>query len=409
MRFACALLALALTAAECGNAQTLDFYGDLSLQARWYPQSPAYPGQRSSTVGVVAETSLYAELGDSASFTFTPLGRYDSADPRRTHADLREAYFLTYGDWGENAWEIRLGLDRVFWGVAELHNLVDIVNQLDLVEHPRDRPKLGQPMAHLTLSGGWGVAQAFLLPYHRKRSFPGRAGRLRGEFLIDADALYESGDEERHLDYALRYSNTYGVVDFGVSAFRGTSRDPFFLPAPASQQLPPTDVPWVSYYEQIRQLGLDAQITTGPWLYKLEAIRRSGSRNLFGEEEDYSAFILGLERTFYSLFGSNADVTLLGEWLGDSRGRRATSVWANDLFVAAFFGFNDVEGTELVAGLLADLRYHYSALNMAFKRRISQDWTLRVEMIANLSSDPEDLTYSARRDSFLGVELTYSF
>lgn len=409
MRFARALLALTLVAAQCGNAQTFDFYGDLSLQGRWYPQSPAYPGQRSSTAGVLAEPSLYAELGERTSFTFTPLGRYDSADARRTHADLREAYFLMYGDWGANSWEFRLGLDRVFWGVAELHNLVDIVNQLDLVEHPRDRPKLGQPMAHLTLSGGWGIAQAFLLPYHRKRSFPGPAGRLRGAGLVDANALYESGAEERHLDYAVRYSNTLGAVDFGISAFRGTSREPFFVPAPGFNQHSSTEAYWVPYYEQIRQYGLDAQITTGPWLYKLEAIRRSGSRNLLGQEEDYSAFILGLERTLYSVFGSNTDVTLLGEWLGDSRGQRATSVWANDLFVAAFLAFNDVQSTELVAGLLGDLRYDYAALNMAFKRRIAAQWTLRFEAIANLSSDPEDLTYSGRRDSFIGVELTYSF
>ena len=27
---------------------------------------------------------------------------------------------LIFGDWGENSWELRLGFDRVFWGVAEL-------------------------------------------------------------------------------------------------------------------------------------------------------------------------------------------------------------------------------------------------------------------------------------------------
>ena len=119
---------------------------------------------------------------------------------------------MTYGDWGENSRELRLGLDRVFWGVAELHNLVDIVNQLDLVDHPRNRPKLGQPMAHLTISGDWGVAESFLLPYHRKRTFPGRSGRLRSSWLIDETALYESGAEERHVDFAARYSNAVGFA-----------------------------------------------------------------------------------------------------------------------------------------------------------------------------------------------------
>ncbi len=409
MHFAHVFFVVALMTAGGGKAQTFDFSGDFSFQARWYPESPAFQGQRSSTLGAVAEPSLYTVIGENTSFTFTPLGRYDSADTRRTHVDLREAYLLTYGDWSDVSWEIRLGLGRVFWGVAELHNLVDIVNQLDLVEHPRDRPKLGQPMAHLTLSGNWGIAQAFLLPHHRKRTFPGTSGRLRGERPIDANARYESSDEERHLDFAVRYSNTLGILDFGLSAFRGTSRDPFLIAPPPSDRAPRQDVPWIPYYEQIRQYGLDAQLTTGAWLYKLEAIRRSGARNLFGEEEDFSAFILGMERTHYSLFGSNTDLTLLGEWLGDGRGRRATSVWANDLFIAAFLAFNDVQSTEFVAGLLADLRYDYSALNMELKRRISASWTMRFEMIANLSSDPEDLTYAGRRDSFVGIELTYSF
>ena len=355
MRFGGAIAALALMAAADAPAQTLDFSGDLSLQARWYPQSPAFPGQRSSTGGLVVEPTFYRDIGAATSLTFTPLYRYDSADPERTHADLREAYVLMYGDWGESAWELRLGLDRVFWGVAELHNLVDVVNQLDLVEHPRDRPKLGQPMAHLTVSGDWGIAETFLLPYHRKRTFPGPSGRLRSGRPIEKNPTYESGAEERHVDFAARYSHAVGLLDFGLTAFIGTSREPFFLVSHQSGGLPTADAPLIPYYEQMRQFGVDAQLTTGPLLYKMEAIHRGGTRNLLGQKEDYGAFIFGLERAVYGLFGSQVDLTLLTEWLYDGRGRRATTVWANDLFVAGFLAFNDVQGTELVAGILGDL------------------------------------------------------
>ncbi|MCY3821642.1 MAG: hypothetical protein OXH52_20190 [Gammaproteobacteria bacterium] len=409
MRFAAAFSALALTAAAGAGAQTLDFSGDLSLQARWYPQSPAFPAQRSSTGGLVVEPSLYGEVGERTSFTLTPLYRYDSADSQRTHADVREAYLLTYGDWGENSWELRLGLDRVFWGVAELHNIVDVVNQLDLVEHPRDRPKLGQPMAHVTVSGDWGVAESFLLPYHRKRTFPGPSGRLRSGLPIEEDAAYESDAEERHVDFAFRYSNAVGLLDFGLTAFRGTSREPSFLVRQQTAPLPVAEPSLIPCYEQIRQFGVDAQLTTGPWLYKMEAIRRSGARNLLGQEEDYGALILGLERALYSLFGSAADLTLLTEWLYDGRGPRANGVWDNDLFIAGFLGFNDVQGTELVAGFLGDLNHDYRALNLELKRRLSENWSMRLEAIVNLAADPEDLTYDGRRDSFLGVDFTYSF
>ena len=402
MRLAGAFAALALMAAADAGAQAIDIAGKIDLQGRWYPDSPAFRHQRSSTGGLVAEPTLYGEIAETTSFTVTPLYRYDSADPQRKHADLREAYLLTFGEWGENSWEIRLGFDRVFWGVAEVHNLVDIVNQVDLVEHPRDRPKLGQPMAHLTMSGDWGVAEAFLLPYHRKRTFPGPRGRHRSGYPIDDDALYESGAEERRVDLAFRYGNAVGLLDFGLSVFAGTSREPVFLPTgPAG--------PLIPYYERIRQFGVDAQLTTEPWLYKMEAIRRGGARNLLGREENYSALILGLERTLYALFGSGTDLTVLAEWLYDGRGRRATTVWQNDLFVSGSLAFNDVRDTRLVAGLLGDLRHDYRALNLELKRRLSNSWTVRLEGVVTLSADPKDLTYSGRRDSFAGVDFTFSF
>ena len=409
MRLAGAMAALMLAAAAGAEAQPLELSGDMKLQGRWYPQSPAFPEQRSGAAGLVVEPTLYWAATPATSFTLTPFYRYDSADSRRTQADVREAYLLTHGAWGETSWELRLGFDRVFWGVAELHNLVDVVNQIDLVGHPRDRPKLGQPMAHLTVSGDWGVAEAFLLPYHRARTFPGPAGRHRSGPSIAEDARYESGAEERHVDLALRYGNAVRSLDFGFSAFVGTSREPSFLADRRAGPSPAIDAGLVPYYEQIRQFGVDAQLTTDPWLYKMEAIHRRGARNLLGRQEDYSAFNLGLERTFYAPFGSAADLTLLAEWHYDDRGRRATSVWANDLFVMGVLGFNDVQSTELVAGILSDLRYDSRSLNLELKRRLSDRWSMRVEGIVNLSADRRDLTYDGRRDSFFGAELKFGF
>ena len=211
------------------------------------------------------------------------------------------------------------------------------------------------------------------------------------------------------VDFAFRYSHTLGLLDFGLSAFVGTSREPSFLVGRQTGPPAEIDIALIPFYEQIRQFGIDAQLTTGPLLYKMEAIHRSGARNLLGQEEDYRAYIFGLESTLYGVFGSPADLTVLGEWLYDDRGRRAASIWANDLFVAAFLAFNDVQGTELAAGILGDLSHDYRALNLEFKRRITGSWSVRLEAIVNLKSDPEDLTYDGRRDSFLGVGFTFSF
>ena len=306
MRVGGAVAALVFMVASSAGAHALDFSGDLTLEGRWYPQSPAFPGQRSGTAGLVLKPTLYEEVAQSTAVTVSLFYRYDSADSQRTHADLREAHLLTYGDWDESSWELRMGLYRVFWGVAE------------------------------------------------------------------------------------------DVLDFGLSAFVGTSREPSFLVSQRSRPPPTTDSPLIPSYEQIRQFGVDAQLTTEPWLYKMEAIHRSGARNLLGHKENYSAFILGVERTLYALFDSDADLTLLAEWHYDARGARATSVWADDLFVAGSFAFNDVDDTTLVAGILADLRHDYRSLSVELKRRLSDNWSMRWEGTANLSTDPQDLTYSGR-------------
>ena len=71
--------------------------------------------------------------------------------------------------------------------------------------------------------------------------------------------------------------------------------------------------------------------------------------------------------------------------------------------------FNDVQSTELVAGILSDLRYDSRSLNLELKRRLSDRWSMRVEGIVNLSADRRDLTYDGRRDSFFGAELKFGF
>ena len=301
---------------------------------------------------------------------------------------MREAYLLTYGDWDRNSWELRLGISRVFWGVAEVHNLVDVVNQIDLIDHPRDRPKLGQPMAHLTIFGDWGIAEAFVLPYHHPRSYSGRLGSIPTARSISENAQYESGADEHHVDFALRYSHAVGLVDFGFSSFFGTSREPTFN---APQNM---DLPIIPYYEKIRQFGIEAQITTESNLYKMEAIHRHGQRNRLGKEESYNALVLGIERAVYAPFGTNADLTLITEWLYDSRGQRATGFWQKDLYVAGFLNLNDVHGTELSAGIVKDFDSGERTWNVEFKRRLSNNWSIRLEALGDL---------------FMGMNLTFSF
>ena len=384
----------------------IDLTGSLSAETRLFYRRIGHAGQRSRPSGLVAMPQLYVEDRTGWSFTLSPFYRFDSDDPRRTHADLHEAYALFYGPLGDGQWETRLGVDRAFWGVVESNNLVDIINQVDLVEHPDEKSKLGQPMAYFAYAGNWGTMELFGLPYHRQRTFPGYAGRLRLPWLVDDEAAsYESDREERHVDAAARYSHSIGFLDFGISAFQGTSREPFLAPrirADGQLALAP-------HYEQIRQAGLDAQATLDTWLLKLEAIYRSGMSNRLGEEEDYASFVLGGEYTFHGLLDTAADITVLAEWCYDERGLRATTKFDNDLFLATRLAFNDVQGTELLVSALLGTDHDSRVLTAELSGRLSDRWSLRLEAVALLELDPWDVLYETREDSFVEVGVTYSF
>lgn len=415
----CAVLACA-AAADTGKIEA-ELSGRLALEGRWFPNEAIHSGQRAGSTGFVAEPTLYLEHVDGGSFTLTPHYRYDSADPERTNADLREAYLLLFGELGEGEWEARLGVDRVFWGVTEFHHLVNIVNQVDLTDHPNEESRMGQLMAHLTWSADWGVLEFFAMPLHRERTLPGRKGRLRTGIPFDRRRVsYESAAEEWHVDFAGRYSRSIGPLDAGLSVFEGTSREPSFDPRIQAIEVAPGNfigvpVSLIPHYAQIRQYSLDAQLTIESWLIKLEALYREGARNRAdmlnpsGKKEDYAAFVAGVEYTFSGVFDSEADISLLGEWSYDERERRSPNRYQNDVFFAGRLALNDVENTELIASAVADMDYDTYLLGFEARRDLSDSWTATVEGAVMLEVDDKDVIHETRRDGYVLLNVTYSF
>ena len=413
------MLSIIPAAASAADLE-VEVSGKVSIESRLHPDRALHPGQRSHASGFTAKPEFYAEDGEGLSVTVSPFVRYDAGDPRRTHADLREAFLLLHGEAEDGEWELRLGVDRVTWGVAEVRNIVDIVNQTDLIEHPDGKTKLGQLMAHGTWSADWGVAELLLMPWHRKRTYPGRAGRLRSGLIVDNDeATYDSADKERHLDWALRYSGSFGPLELGLSYFDGQSREPSLRPAKFLYVpgLGPVPTALQPHYEKVRQIGLDGQITTGPWLLKLEAVRhygastRSSPEHPFGEEEDYTAWIVGGEYSIYSVMDTEAEITLLAEWHGDGRGpARATNAFQNDLFLAVRLALNDVESTEFTLSMLEDLEIPGRSFGLEARRWLTDDWSFKLEgtLFQGITS-PRDAFYEVRRDSYLGLNFVYSF
>ncbi|MEM7098278.1 MAG: hypothetical protein AAF541_08470 [Pseudomonadota bacterium] len=351
---------------HAGASGRFEFDWELGLQNRLFAQS-GVAEQSQAEASLSLEFELYYGWDDEASsITFNPFFRYDTQDHRRSHADVRELYYTLVG----SNWDLHVGAKRVFWGVTEFHHLIDIINQTDLVENIDGEDKLGQPMVHGSVVGEWGLLDAYILTGFRERTFPGENGRLRHPLRISSQATYESGAGDKHVDWALRWSHSLGPVEFGLHHFSGTSRDPTFNLVPVND----LEDKLVPHYFQIEQSGLDAQAILGNWILKFEGLHREG----FGPS--YYAANAGVERTFYSLGNSAADVGLVLEYLYDDRGDNAfNTLFENDLVIGGRFALNNYADTQMLVGLITDLDTDELIFSIEGSHRIGQDWLFSLE------------------------------
>lgn len=381
------------------TATTGEWSGFVSFESRFFPSNPQADDRAGHdfSLSLSLAPEYYREWrGGDRSLVFSGFLRIDQHDGERSHADLRELYWRRVG----RDWELTAGVRKVFWGVTESQHLVDILNQTDLVEDLDGEQKLGQPMVGLSLVRRWGRLDLFLLPGFRERTFPGAAGRIRTSPRIDSGrAGFESAAGRGHVDWAVRWSRSAGAVDVGLAHFEGTGREPRLLPA-----LAPSGEPTLRpFYEQIAQSGLDLQVTRGGWLWKLEALSRRDRR------ERFAAAVGGLEYTFHDAAGSGIDLGLLAEALYDERRDDATTPFAEDLFLAARLALNDVQGTELLAGVIVDRATRASFWSLEGSRRLGRGFKLSLRVRA-LAGVPEgDLLRTLRRDDYVELALARYF
>jgi len=380
-----------------GHILAFETSGYIGVESLGFFHNPLDGQQHNHYLSANAEPEFYHQWDEGMqSLAFVPFYRYSQHDSRRTHFDIRE---LTW-EKVANDWELRVGIRKEFWGVSESQHLVDIINQTDLVENSDTEDKLGQPMINFALINDWGTFDFYLLPGFRERTFPGQEGRLRPFPEIDmGEEQYEKHGFEKHMSYAFRWSQTIGNWDIGLSHFYGTSRDPSLVPT--------TDVTGkihlTPYYEMIHQTGVDLQLTQENTLWKLETIVRSG------QGKTYFAGTGGFEYSFYNVFETGLDIGIVGEYLYDSRGSHAPVVFEDDFLAAVRFSLNDVQSTEILAGIIFDRTNNTKFYNIEASRRFGDNWKAELEVRFFSSAPANDLSYAFREDDHLRFELRYYF
>ncbi len=445
----------------------------VSTEARYFFSEPLTTRQDSdqTNLSISVEPEYFVETEDrNNSFTFSGFYRFDEMDDERTHGDIGELYY----HYISRSYELRTGIRQVFWGKTESVHLVDIINQTDGVENFDGEDKLGQPMINLAWITDIGTVDFFVLPYFRERTFPGDKGRPAAFLPVrDENPIYEDEDEERHIDGAIRYANSFGAWDLGLSYFTGTSREPRLLfgfddiaiegspppncvlsttplAGPLLNGLLPVVAPncedfvnirlvnphLVPAYDQIDQIGLELQYLAEGWFMKLEAIHVSS------DVQTFTSAAAGFEYTWGSIFQSPLDLSLVAEYLYDDRGAldpnspqglairkfaagepftvseaqslgnlepQSFSPFQDDVFIATRWALNDVQSTELLAGIIVDIDSEAMIGSIEASRRLGENWKLSVEARTFTDIPVTDPLYSVSKDDLIQLELVRYF
>lgn len=380
---------------------SVDVGGSVTVEYRFFPQSPALPSQLDQNISVGLNPELNWQSNDNNLFSFTPFVRVDQDDGRQ-HVDVRELLWIHV----HNSYEVRVGINKVFWGVTESQHLVDIVNQSDFVESIDGDEKLGQPMLGFSMSRKWGLLDIYVLPYFRERTFSSEDGRFYIGVLFpisfaENDPIYESRKKERHIDFSARWSYSFERSDVSISYFQGTNRNPEFELQPSTQSVHPV-------YYQADRVGLEYQYNIGDWLLKLEAVNHNGN------PESFNAVVGGFEYTLYGVFDSVANLGLLYEYNYNSRGfdeAKAVNptVFQDDSFFGARFALNDVGSTSLLAGIVVDHNNQGKTWFVEAARRFGNHLKVNVEARGFEKIARNDALFAFKQDDYIEFAASWYF
>lgn len=438
------------------HALDVDMSGKAGVQGQFFNQAGRYAAQDRHTASFFITPEFVSGFESNSDLVTVGLhARVDVTDKERTHADIREFNYLKVAESGN--WELKAGISKVFWGVAEGQNLVDVINQTDNLEGVATDEKLGQPMIQLTLldtqafleEQDWGTLDLFALPYFRERAFPGESGRFRPEVIISNEkALYESSLKQSHVDYATRWSHAIGPVDIGLSYFKGTNRTPSLHVELAPRLIVNTLIPPVPtgnifpYYAQLEQIGVDMQVSAAGFLFKVEAVNRDTQENQFLntnsntlvtetdlntcrtslgancpfknqlKEQKYTAYTVGGEYTFGDIKGSGIDISLIAELNKDSREKETNiALLQNDLLIGSRLALNNASSTTGLFGIIRDLDYGSTIASAELETRLSNSTSISLEHRSFIAKDSsEDPVLSQiEQDDFTQVSFDYFF
>jgi hypothetical protein len=335
----------------------------LSLNATYYKNDK-------NNLSLNYKTKTFFEMGSSVAYIDLEFLADNNDNTLFNPLELK--YKLEHDDYN-----VVIGFDSVFWGVAESYNPVDVLNRKNLLTPYESKDKLGELMFASEYFFENSTLSAYYLPKFYQQKF------LDKDSATGFDIAKHIIEGEKN-SYGVRYKHIIDNIDLGLSYFSGVSRE---------HQLIPNGNKFNIYYPDLAQTGLDIQLTTENALYKLEYANKS-----YTNDKKYAA-VVGIEYMFI------ADIAINGliEYLKSDE----LSVYQNDIMLGLRFDFEDEFGTEGLIGLIYDNEYSSKILTFSGSRRINNNSKIETNLAIYNADDKDTLLKNV--DNSLTLTYLYYF
>jgi len=124
-----------------------------------------------------------------------------------------------------------------------------------------------------------------------------------------------------------------------------------------------------------------------------------------------TAFTAGVEYTFANIRNSAIDLGIIAEYLFDDRdpSNFYPTAFEDDIFLGTRLGFNDVQNSELLFGVIVDRNNSSSFLSLEASRRLGSSFKAILEIRGFANVDKSDFLHAFRQDTYVRTELRRYF
>ncbi len=414
-----------LAAASPAVAQSgLEVSGQIDFGTRVYTQDGLYFGQSTSRAYGVVGFALDggAQLGNGGDIAFSFSGLVEEGNDRSFYNIERLYYRHAF-----SGWDFLVGFNTENWGVAESRSVLNVINPRSNADPVAGDGLLGTPMVNANFYTNAGTFSAYLLTGFIEPFYGDERSRFRAPIIPNYDSpIFEEGGG-RHLDYALRYSNSFSVgdsdIDVAASYFNGTDRsalctttgtgatscsdailtalgNPPGSPAPGSS----TDaffaflganatnnavaaasavmVPGLrAFYQEIENVGVSAVFTRNDLQLRFEGSHTDTNTG------SYFSGVVGGDYTWNDVFGGPGSVTAVVEYLYDDRSAaQGIPLFEDDVFLGFQYRFNNPLDASIDFSVFHDLSTSAKLYRLGLSSRITD----RVGVALNASKVEAD-------------------